>query len=256
MYIPTTADLTTPSALVVMMHGGFGSADQAQSAYGWDDMAEGAGFIVVYPDGLGRAWNGGGGCCGKSGATGVDDVGFITDMIAAISNRIAIDPARIYATGMSNGAILSYRLACETDLFAAIAPVSGTQLVECASPSPTSVLHIHGMDDTSVRYDGSRGDGVANIDGPPIPDVIAFWEGVNGCSSPVVATLGDVTDSYAQCPDGRAVELLSIANMGHTWPGGGGGPIGELHTINQGGDDLVATVAIWDFFATHPKPGN
>jgi polyhydroxybutyrate depolymerase len=232
-----------------MIHGGFGSAAQAQRAYGWNDMADAHEFIVAYPDGKGRAWNGGSGCCGDSGKIERDDVQFIVQMIDVLALSLPIDQSRIYATGMSNGGIMSYRLACETNRFAAIAPVAGTQLVPCVDPTPTSVLAIHGVDDASVRFDGEPGSGVAKIDGPPVRDVMAFWRDVNNCSGPIEATIGDVTDSYAACPEGRVVELLAIANMEHTWPGGGSGPIAEMRTNHRGGDDFIATVVIWEFFA-------
>lgn len=249
LFVPASLDGSEPVPLVVMLHGGFGSARQAERAYGWNDMAEASGFVVAYPDGLHRAWNVGSDCCGRPGEANVDDVGFIVAVIDDIAATVPVDRSRLFATGMSNGAKMAYRLACETSIFAAIAPVAGTQLAECSSPHPTSVLHIHGLNDTLVRYDGEPGSGFARINGPPVPNVIDFWRQVDGCDQPVIATLGDVTDSWSACQDGRAVEMLTIAGMGHTWPGGGNGPGAQLRSIRRGGDSLIATVAIWDFFS-------
>jgi hypothetical protein len=96
--------LASPAPLVVMMHGGFGSAQQAERAYGWDELADGAKFVVVaYPDGVGRAWNVVG-CCGRPGRENIDDAGFINAVVDDIAGHVTIDPKRRYATGISTAA--------------------------------------------------------------------------------------------------------------------------------------------------------
>jgi polyhydroxybutyrate depolymerase len=235
------ADLPDLAALVVKLHGGFGSARQAESAYGWNALAEREGFAVAYPDGLDRAWNAGGGCCGRSARTGVDDVAFIRAAVAAVGRMVPIDPRRVFATGMSNGGMMAYRLACDTDVFAAVAPVAATQLGACPAPDPVSLIHIHGTADSRVRFDGEPGIGVAQIDGPPVPDVIAAWRGIDGCAAPAHQSAGPVTRSRAECRDGRVVELVTVAGVDHAWPGAdGAGP-------------LDATATIWRFFTEHPR---
>lgn len=150
-HIYRPAHLKTPASLVVMLHGGFGNGTQAEQAYGWDAEADRNGFLVVYPDGVRRAWNvDGGGCCGKPADDHVDDVGFITQMVAALKRETRIDSDRVYATGISNGGILSYTLACRTTLFAAIGPDSATELSDCPGPAPISVIHIHGTADERI----------------------------------------------------------------------------------------------------------
>jgi polyhydroxybutyrate depolymerase len=243
------ASLTGPAPLVMMLHGGFGTGSQAESAYGWNGLADREGFLVAYPDGLNRAWNVGGGCCGRPATDGVDDVAFVQAMIAAIERLAPVDPLRRYATGISNGGMLAYRLACDTTLFAAVGPVAATLLGPCPPPAPLSVIHVHGLDDRSVRYDGGRGDGVARIDGPPVPEVIARWRATNRCGPPSVTTAGAVTTSAADCAGGRSVELITIARAGHQWPGA------EARRVLQQdppSSALDATEAIWRFFATHP----
>lgn len=232
LYVP--AGLPPAAPLVVMLHGGFGSAAQAERAYGWNQLAESAKFVVAYPDGLNRAWNSGGGCCGRSGRDDVDDVAFITGAVRDIAGNIGIDPTRIYATGISNGGMMAYKLACNTAVFAAIGPDSATQLDSCPAPSPTSVLHIHGTADRMIRYEGQPGEGVAKIDGPPVPDVNAFWRDVDRCAPPATSVAGSLTTSIANCPSGRTVELITVAGGGHEWPS-------------------FATQTIWDFFAAHPR---
>lgn len=211
------AELPDPAPLVVFLHGGFGSGEQAEKTYGWDAQADASHFLVAYPDGVDRAWNTGGGCCGTPERTDVDDVGFITAMVAAIGKAVPVDPRRVYATGMSNGGIMAYTLACRTTIFAAIGPGSATQLGDCPSPKPLSVIHVHGTADQNIPYDGGRGDGVAHIDGPSAPALDALWRKVDDCAAPTVSTAGTETASVADCPDGHRVELVSVAGMGHQW---------------------------------------
>jgi polyhydroxybutyrate depolymerase len=242
--VPNTALRDAP--LVVVMHGGLGSAEQARDAYGWDQLAAKEGFIVAYPDGLGRAWNEGDGCCGASGENGVDDVRFLEQMIAEIGQRAPIDEDRVYATGMSNGAMMSYRLACDSDVLAAVAAVAGTILGECDEPEPLSVLAIHGDADESVRMDGEPGSGIESIDGMPIADVNQYWREVDGCEAPE-NVLGDVSTSTASC--GRmAVELVVVAGAGHQWPGStqskGQKALGAVEPSTA----IDATTLIWQFF--------
>ena len=136
--------------LVVLRHGGFVSGNQAEEAYGWDAAADAHGLVVAYPDGEGRAWDVGGGCCGKPATEHVDDVAFVTQVVTTLEHELPIDADRVYATGISNGGLLAYRLACDTDVFAAIGPDSATLLGGCPSPARISVIHAHGTADGSA----------------------------------------------------------------------------------------------------------
>lgn len=225
--------LPASAPLVVMLHGGFGSAEQAQRAYGWDQLADSAKFVVAYPDGLNRAWNVNGGCCGRPSRDGIDDVAFITAAVADIGGNVGIDHTRVYATGISNGGMMSYTLACNTGTFAAIGPDSATQLDPCRAPHPTSVMHIHGTADRLIRYDGGQGASVAHIDGPSVTDLNAFWRNVDQCGAPAATTDGPVTTSTAGCADNRSVVLITVDGGGHEWP-------------------AFATQTLWQFFAAHP----
>lgn len=229
VYLP--AGLPTPAPLVVMLHGCFGDAQQCENRYDWDELADDAKFVVAYPDGVGRAWNADG-CCGRPAQENIDDVGFINAAVNAISRNVGIDSARIYAAGISNGGMMAYALACNSGNFAAIGPVAATQLSHCSAPHPTSVMHIHGTADQVIRYDGGPNAGVAYIDGPPVPDINAFWRNVDRCAPPVTSSDGPVTTSTADCPDGRSVVLSTVDGGGHGWP-------------------PFATGALWRFFASH-----
>ncbi|MGE5134557.1 MAG: alpha/beta hydrolase family esterase [Gemmatimonadota bacterium] len=248
------AGLTGAAPLVVVLHGGFGSGSQAERSYRWDAQADRGRFLVAYPDGLNRAWNAGGGCCGTPARTGTDDTGFITAMIAAIERQTPVDRARIYATGISNGGIMAYRLACDTRIFAAIGPVAATQLGPCPAPAPVSVIHIHGTADRNIPYQGGPGAGVAHIDGPAVPALNATWRGIDHCAAPSVTTAGAVTTSVASCPGGRTVELITVAGAGHQWPGSVPRPfVQRLLHLDPPSTALNATGVIWRFFAAHRK---
>nr|BFE78602.1 hypothetical protein GCM10020093_012030 [Planobispora longispora] len=202
------------------MHGGLGSARQAERSYGWNAEADRRGFAVAYPDGYGRAWNVGDGCCGRPGRERVDDVAFIGRMVTEIRRELSVDPARVYATGISNGGMMAYRLACDSTVFAAIGPVAATRLGGCPAPKPLSVIHVHGLADRMVRFDGAPGTGIARIDGPPVRAVLAGWRATDRCGRPAVSRSGAVTAERARCRHGRAVELITIEGAGHQWPGG------------------------------------
>jgi polyhydroxybutyrate depolymerase len=243
--------LFTPPAddgapLVVMMHGGQDDAVVARRDYRWEDVAAAEGIAVAYPDGIGGSWNAGG-CCGDAEADDLDDVGFILALVDELVAQYALDPDRVFLTGFSNGGLLAYRLACESDRFAGIAPVGATLVIECPDPAPIPVLAIHGDADRDVPLDGLIPDG-AGIRGIPIAELNAFWREVDGCPEPTVTTEGEVTTTLAECPDGRQVELIMIAGAGHQWPGS----LVLRSGVNATSDALDATQRIWDFFASQP----
>ncbi|MEV4636177.1 PHB depolymerase family esterase [Actinoplanes sp. NPDC049548] len=257
LYRPATARPGAP--LVVVLHGAVGTGRQAEMSYGWDAEADKGGFVVAYPDGVNRTWNASPDCCGVAARDNVNDVAFITQLVAAVPG---VDPHRVYATGISNGAMLAYRLACETDTFAAIAPVAGTMINKCPSPARLSIIHIHGEDDRTIPYAGGpgrrsnngRGRLPVKIDGPSVPSLIETWRRTDACAAPTVTKAGAVTTSLATCPEGRAVELITIAGAGHQWPGSRRAPVAErvLH-LDPPSTALAATPTIWNFLKAHPK---
>jgi len=142
--------------------------------------------------------------------------------------------------------MMTYTLACNSGIFAAIGPDSATQLDACAAPHPTSVMHIHGTADRLIPYNGGQGASVVN--GPSVADVNAFRRNADQCGPPAVTTAGPVTTSTAGCADNRAVVLITIDGGGHQWPGG--------TTFLERGDPmsqaLNATQTFWQFFVDHP----
>ncbi|GAB3594641.1 PHB depolymerase family esterase [Angustibacter peucedani] len=248
LHVPSGLD--DPAPLVLVLHGGFGSGEQAERSYGWGALADREGVVVAYPDGLQRAWSVGDGCCGAPGREGVDDVAFAEAVVRDVSASTRVDAHRVYATGISNGGMLAHRIGCDSTVFAAIGPDSATLLGSCPHAAPLSVISVHGLADENVRYDGAPGTGVARIDGPPVPDVDVHWRAVDRCAPPTSTTDGDVTTSVARCPDGRAVELVTVAGAGHQWPGSTAAPRPGADPPYPG---LDATAVIWAFFAAHPK---
>ena len=168
VHLPPQADAGATLPVVVNFHGGGGNARGQRDYSRMDQLADEAGFVVVYPEGTGRldgfllTWNAGS-CCGYAADHDIDDVGFIRAVLADLSSVARVDERRVYATGLSNGAMMAYRLAAEApDLVAAIAPVAGAAPIE---PVPdmraVGVLHIHSQDDPRALYAGGLG--------PPFP---------------------------------------------------------------------------------------
>jgi polyhydroxybutyrate depolymerase len=261
VYRPATVPVAATTPLVVVLHGAVGTGAQAETSYGWDAEAERGRFLVAYPNGVRRAWAASERCCGMPARANIDDVGFIKKMVAAIAADAPVNARRVYATGISNGAMLAYRLGCDTTLFAAIGPVAGTMVNQCRRPAPLSLIHIHGTADRVIPYGGGpsslgngRGRPYRQISGPPVPQLIASWRAIDRCGAPTDETSGVVSTSAATCPDGRAVDLITITGAGHQWPGlvlPSGAE--RQRQIDPPSRALDATSTIWLFFAAHPK---
>lgn len=262
LYRPAGVPLTGPVPLVVMLHGALGSGEQAESAYGWNAAADRGGFLVAYPDGLNRAWAVGPECCGAPARDGVDDAGFVIRLAETLTAELPVDPGRVYVTGISNGGMLAYLLACRTDVFAAVAPVAATLLGDCPTPRPVSLIHIHGDADRTVPYAGGPGRPVnagggklpTKVDGPPVPELAARWRAADRCDPPARRTDAPVTTVEARCPDGRGVTLITVAGAGHQWPGAAPRGNGRLLRLDPPSTALDATDTIWRFFQAHPRP--
>ncbi len=257
VYRPASLSRDHPVPLVVMLHGGYGTGAQAEAAYHWDATADAHSFVVLYPDGVRRAWNAGD-CCRYPQRAGIDDVGFISALVDRTVHDENIDRRRIYVTGMSNGAFLSYALACNGSFpIAAIGPVAGTLVTTCTTARPTSVLAIHGLADDLVPFAGGRPSKGPNLTEyrVSVPETIARWQTIDRCGSPSSVTQDPVTKQIAQCAAGREVELVTIAAAGHQWPGSTPRP-GERRLEPFGlappSRALDATATLWAFFAAHP----
>lgn len=255
---PATLPAGQRVPLVLVLHGGAGSGEQAEESYGWDATAGRDGFLVVYPDGIGRSWNAGPGCCGRAAREDADDIGFLEEVVADVVARAPVDNTRVFVTGMSNGGMMTYRLACTSTVFRAVAPVAGMLIGDCPSPAPVSLLHIHGEADRSVPWaggpgrqdNGGTGRVPVRIDGPPITEVAGNWRERAGCAAFTERAEGSVTTRTAVCPGGRIVTLISVAGAGHQWPGAvpEGRVVTGLLDLDPPSTALDATATIWRFF--------
>lgn len=252
LHIPPAYDGSTPTALVLAFHGIGLDAVEMQRISQFNAQSDQSGFLVVYPEGTGtmRSWNGGH-CCGTAARDAVDDVGFVRALIAEISSQLNVDPQQVYATGFSNGAIFTYRLACEmADLLAAVAPVSATQVEDdqrsCSPVRPIPLIHFHGTADTANPYEGGLNQ--AGFRFLPVAEAMNYWVGVDGCTTLQTSTQGSIThDSHGSCSGGAAVELYTIRDGMHAWPGG------EMVNQAMGAPsmEINATTLIWEFFLSH-----
>jgi polyhydroxybutyrate depolymerase len=259
-------------ALVLNFHGGGAHAAQQQTYARMDALADRERFLVVYPDGTGPVigrfltWNAGA-CCGIAASGLADDVGFVRALLDDLERRQPYERTRVYATGLSNGAMMSYRLAAElSDRIAAIAPVAGSMvLLRFAPVRPVPVMHIHSVDDGRALYKGGLAApfllqlGDTRVLHPPVEERLAEWARFNGCGAtpePVVqrqwapaagkphsATLY----AYPKC---RAETLLwKLTGAGHVWPGG---ELDYLPLLLGPGTQVIdANEEMWRFFSRH-----
>jgi polyhydroxybutyrate depolymerase len=259
LHLPQGAAPARPVPLVLVFHGGGGNADNAARMSGMDAKSDREGFIAAYPNGSGRrfltwnAWR----CCGPALDQNVDDVGFVRALVDTLAREYRVDRKRVYATGLSNGAMLTYRLACEAaDVFAAVAPVAGAlNSDDCRPSAPVSVVAFHGTADGHVRFEG----GVPRTafdrhprEDKPVSFAMGFWSQHNQCSPPSRERRGSIIHETYACPRGVGVELYAIEGQGHAWPGGEKGL--RYGNVDPPTTELSATDAMWDFFLRHPKP--
>ena len=255
------AGLDHPAGLVINLHGaGSTGAEQAAISH-YDTVADQLGLVVVYPDGIDHSWADGRGAS-KPDRQGVDDVGFLSALADRLVPDFGIAPGRVFATGMSAGAFMTNRLACQrADLVAAIAPVSGTlgTGVGCAPSRPVAVLQTHGTADRVVPYDGGTMTGRGGVsDILPATGMSARWRDADGCPPPVQDTLpgtGDGTSvrrlTAAPCAAGTAVVLLSVDGGGHTWPRGNFALPADAVGLATGATDI--SLASGQFFLMHAR---
>lgn len=263
IHVPPSYKAGTPSPLVLNLHGGAGNPTQQRDDSGMNRVADEHGFLVVYPAGSGRfkermlTWNIGEGDT-YAVENNIDDIGFLRAVIDEVSRNFSVDPKRVYATGFSQGAFMSYRLACEmSDRIAAIAPVSGVLLGDagrCRPGRPVPIIHFHGKLDPNVAYDGGVGEKAHDkIARRSVNDTIAFWLEKNGIAAK--PTREDrrgkaVMRAYGPAPNGAEIVLWTLEDGGHTWPGGESSlPERMVGAVNK---DIDASALIWDFFRRHP----
>jgi len=259
VHLPPGYDPAKPLPVVLNFHGGGGNADTQRRQSRMNEVADRNGFIVVYPDGTGGiggrllTWNADT-CCGSAAKDKIDDVGFVSKLLDELPKQYAVDSRRVYATGMSNGAMLCYKLACElSPRIAAIAPVSGAMNVAGPEPKrPVPVIHFHGTADQNAPFAGGMGEhSIAKVEHRSVPETIAWWVKTNHCAERPAEE--KKTDLYTmtryeppQGATGAPVVLYALTDGGHAWPGGENvTPQWLTGKLIKGVD---ASQIMWDFF--------
>jgi polyhydroxybutyrate depolymerase len=261
VHVPPSYDAKVPTPVVFCIHGLAQNAVMfCVTGAAMDKKSNDAGFILVMPNGYQSSWNAGT-CCGAASTEKLDDVALFRAIFAEVNKHLNIDHRRVFATGLSNGAYMSYRLACDAaDLFAAVAPGAGaiginsigggtnpaSDFTACNPTAHVSVLDIHGTADGLIPY---------SLQAPSLT-LISGKDGCGTTTSPATApkSAGDTACvSYSGCPAGIEVTGCTITGGGHCWFGSpdcgtGGGPIGAA-VVGANSNTMVDTDAVWDFFS-------
>jgi polyhydroxybutyrate depolymerase len=252
LYVPRSYDRTKPTPLVISMHGAGGWPVQQMELSQWNRVADEQGFIVVYPSGVEsagpRIWHVG------PGPGLMKDARFISELIDKLEADYNIDPARIYANGLSNGGGMSFVLSCTmSDRIAAVGLVASAQTLPwrwCTDRRPVPMIAFHGTADPLAPYRG----GSTWISEKAFPDIATWsanWARRNRCGPRSIesAVAADVTRrEYTNCADAAAVVLYTIRGGGHSWPGGKPMPMWFVGPTTR---SIDATSQMWAFFRAH-----
>jgi polyhydroxybutyrate depolymerase len=263
--VPASYDEGRPAPLLMVLHGYASTGRDHERYFHLGDALERRGMISAYPDGTkdnagSQFWNATDACCDIQ-RSGVDDSAYLIGLVAAIRAHVAVDPKRVYVIGHSNGAFMSYRLACDhADVIAAIVSLAGATFAhtaDCHPATAVSVLEIHGTADDAIAFDG----GSVSLPGstrpmPAYPGAkksVRTWATYDGCAPaatrsprhvdvdadlPYVGAPAEATiDTWAGCRSGTAVELWTMRDGVH------------VPTISNAFPD-----AALDFLLAHPKP--
>jgi polyhydroxybutyrate depolymerase len=271
---PPEHDGETPLPLVIDYHGLAEGAEIHATFSSFGPYAAENGFVVVGPHGTGEpvGWN-----------VGLDpaanpDLEFTDFLLDELEADLCIDTSRVYATGLSNGAMMSSTLACtRADRFAAVAPIAGIMRADDCEPSrPVPVLTMHGTADPILLFNGGVGDRLGNalgsgpgsdttepeaalppadLDGPGYPAATLAWAEGNGCTGDPTDTevTPTITERTWDCPTEAPVEFLILEGGGHSWPGSEFGKAAES-IVGPTDMSLDATDAIWTFFQRFALP--
>lgn len=242
IYVPPSYDGTTPMPLVLNFHGITADGSVQAASTEMNDAADERGLILVYPNGFENSWNGGV-CCGGAYADGVDDIAYTRAVIAQVGETGCVDTRRVYATGFSNGAIMTHSLACEaSDVIAAAAPVSGPRLVEpeqCSAARPMPLLLIQGTDDSLSPY--ALGE-----------QAFADWREHYECTGERLVEMyaSGTCETYDDCAEGGSATFCSIPDHDHCWPG----PL--ACSWDETPTDFPGNEVILDFFGNAALPAD
>lgn len=221
--------------LLVVLHGREVTASEESERTGFLTYAQRGLVDLVYPQGTDNSWNDGHGCCGKAGAAGVDDVGFVAQVVADASRFFHSDPKRVYLVGYSNGGRLAFEQVCaHPGLFTAFATFGALPPTECPTGPPVRTLIGAGADDSIMHTEGS------------VTTALARWRSRDGCGPETTTThTGPLTlITWTRCRDESAVASAVYAGVGHLWPAAA--PSRAPFTVAVGPSAAAATV-MWNF---------
>lgn len=233
LHIP--GKLANPPALVFAMHGYGGNPVGMEEYSGFSKLSDKDGFIVVYPQAVGDipAWN------LEAGQN--LDITFFNALIDDLLLRCPIEPGRVFAVGHSRGGGMSNRLACSlSERVSAVGSVAGAFgfWQDCQPTRPVAFIAIHGLQDTTVPYNGRPKLPTNAYSTPPVREWAAKWAERNGClPNSDSAVLSDAVrlEQWTNCSSQATVALYTLEKSGHEWP---------FSPVN-------ASQAIWDFFKRH-----
>jgi polyhydroxybutyrate depolymerase len=256
LYVPKSYDRTKRTPLVISLHPAMSWPSSQMNISQWNNVADENGFIVVYPAGTGpgpKVWL----MEGKRTPTRMPDVLFISALIDKLEGAYNIDPARIYADGLSNGGGMAFALSCVlSNRIAAVGMVSAARSLNWnwyTGQRPVPMIAFHGTDDRVVPYNGGR-----TPVGPDVfPNVLEFtasWARENGCATDPIESVVAQNVTRLQYTDGTGnacVVLYILKGVGHQWPGGK--PLPEF-LVGPYSRSINATSLMWAFFRDHPLP--
>lgn len=250
--------VATKKPLLLALHPGASSPLGMAQLTRFQEIAAREDFIIAFPGGAGpwprsRTWNAGGDINGWAERNNIDDIGFLRALIGMLRHRLPVDDDRVYVAGMSKGAMMAYYLAARTPHeIAAVAAVAGPLCDSAlAVPTDVSLLHIHGLRDENVPFEGGAG---ARTRGgsiwPSSHETVAQWRRANGIageSSEGASSAGVSRYADRSADAGAAVELILIEKGGHVWPGARLRPLQRLLGAKPS-DAINASEEIWRFF--------
>lgn len=276
VYVPANLAKDKKHPLLLILHGGGGTGSRmsALTANGFEKLARKHGAVLAYPDALEKNWNDyRADQSRKAQRENVDDVAFLTEVTDRVLKDFPADPARVYVTGISNGAMMSNTLAClAAGRFAAAAPVAGAVpenlAPRCSPVRPVPLLIINGTDDSLVHWGGGE------VTGPfgkrkfgrtlSAESSRDLWLEKNSCDRAAVRVIefdnlkADGTavkwETYGACAGGAEVQFIKVSGGGHTWPGGA--QYLPKAVVGKTSNEFSATQEIWTFFMRHSLKEN
>ena len=263
VYVPD--DVAGPAPAMVLLHGGGGSGSQLRRHTDFNDLADDAGVVVIYPDAVDNHWNDGRDdpWMAEQEAARHDDVGFIVTLIDKLASEGLVNPTRVGVAGISNGGMMTLRLACEAPhRFAGFGVVAANIAVgiECPDGQPVPMLFVHGTEDNLIRYEGGKigfANGRARGTAWSVEATLDAWAARNRCADrvlsahlndrPLDGTAVDITD-YTGCV--AALRHILIDGGGHAWPGTGARLINLI--TGRSSREIDGNEVIWEFVAAQP----